>query len=40
MYMQEKDGCDFLFLGKNSNVDLEVTKMWKILGVDMKKELA
>lgn len=38
MYVQEKDGSDFLIPGKSGNVDLEVAKAWKMLSADLEKE--
>lgn len=38
MYVQEHDGSDFLIPGKNSSVDLEVAKAWKMFGGDLTKE--
>jgi len=36
MYIQEDDGTEVLFPGKNGNVDLEVAKAWKMFGADLK----
>lgn len=36
MYAKHEDGDEFLFGGKNSNVDLEVEKVWKMFGGNME----
>ncbi|PMD35352.1 FAD/NAD(P)-binding domain-containing protein [Hyaloscypha variabilis F] len=38
MYIQEDDGTDFMFPGKNGNVDLEAAKAWKMFGAVFEEE--
>lgn len=36
-YIQDSDGSEFLIPGKNSEIDLEVKNIWKMLGTKLEE---